>query len=187
MGGSYLPRSGGSCLPQIFGRNGPVPRRAQDGGGATLMKETDLKAIRRCPRDVRRRRVDVYRQPGHQDAGRLARLRRYRRGGRRLDPDLGQGHAVRQPARQQKPSRWWAFEPDNEWDWLALVFLNVDDGTRQAYLVPRLWALDNSFPRPDGKRAINRRNNAELARFASNFALAPDPDAPARRTTQDGG
>ena len=76
---------------------------------------------------------------------------------------------------------WWAFEPDNEWDWLALVFLNVDDGTQQAYLVPRLWALDNSFPRPDGKRAINRRNNAELARFASNFALAPDPGAPARR------
>jgi hypothetical protein len=30
-------------------------------------------------------------------------------------------------------AEWWAFEPDNEWDWLALVFLNVDDGTRQAY------------------------------------------------------
>ena len=37
-------------------------------------------------------------------------------------------------------SPWWAFKPDGEWDWPALVYLNVDDSTRQTYLIPRSWA-----------------------------------------------
>ena len=84
--------------------------------------------------------------------------------------------------RNRRQAGWWAFEPDNEWDWLALVYLNVDDRTRQTYLVPRCWALTspNSFERPHGGRAIYR-NNAQLSRFANNFMLSDDPSGPRPR------
>jgi hypothetical protein len=80
---------------------------------------------------------------------------------------------------------WWAFTPDSEWDWLALVYLNVDDSTRQIYLVPRRWALANSFDRPHGQRGIYRRNNAQLSRFANNLALSDDPPERAEASEPD--
>jgi hypothetical protein len=68
---------------------------------------------------------------------------------------------------------WWAFNPNSEWDWLAL---DVDDGTRQTWIVPRAWALAHSAPRPEDQRAIHRRDkNGQLARFANNFALSNHP------------
>jgi hypothetical protein len=49
---------------------------------------------------------------------------------------------------------WWAFKPRGKWDWLALVYLNVNDGKRQTYLVPRDWALKHSHKRPNGRRCM---------------------------------
>ena len=78
------------------------------------------------------------------------------------------------PSNRSQAGRW-AFKPDSEWDWLALVYFNIDDSTRKTYLIPRSWVLTNSFDRPDGQCGIYRRNTDQLSWFASNFALSDYP------------
>jgi hypothetical protein len=69
----------------------------------------------------------------------------------------------------------WGFEPAG-WHWLALVAINMDDGGRSIYMVPREWALANSYQLPQSGIRRIRIAAPALQRFRDNFKLDPDPD-----------
>jgi hypothetical protein len=68
----------------------------------------------------------------------------------------------------------WNFAPDANWDWLALVRVNADNGERYIYLVPRAWACSAasaSYPAGnEGERRI-QCNTIGLEVFRNNFCL----------------
>jgi len=64
------------------------------------------------------------------------------------------------------------FDPAGDWDWLAIVRVNVDDGARDMFLIPRDAAVEMGRPRPQGKLGI-RFSDPRLQRFADNFSLNP--------------
>jgi hypothetical protein len=69
-----------------------------------------------------------------------------------------------------KRARFWQFKPDG-WDWLALIRIDVVDGRRDIFVVPRDAALALSRPSPEGKRGIYCTEPG-LEAYRDNFALA---------------
>ena len=70
-----------------------------------------------------------------------------------------------------KLASFYRFDP-NGWDWLALVRINTETGTRQFFLLTREVALTLSVAENDGRRPINYKNSG-LAAYEGIAALKP--------------
>jgi hypothetical protein len=65
----------------------------------------------------------------------------------------------------------WDYDPKGDWDWLALIKVNVDNGKCNCYFLPRAYVemLDAdgvTFPSGEGKRRI-QCNTIGLEAFAT--------------------
>jgi hypothetical protein len=69
-----------------------------------------------------------------------------------------------------KQAAFWRFDVDG-WDWLALIRIDVVDGRRDIFVVPREAALALSRPTADGTRRMYYTEPG-LEVYRNNFALA---------------
>ncbi|HTD16120.1 MAG TPA: hypothetical protein VK673_13140 [Chthoniobacterales bacterium] len=69
-----------------------------------------------------------------------------------------------------KIASWWQFSDEADWDWLALVRVNVETGEREIFLLSREKAIALRKPTADGHYRL-WRSNPSLQAYRNNFSL----------------